>query len=204
MFFPKVSGIIATDHKGHFINTNGKPITQGTTCERLDRMIIREYLKKFTKEYGNAVFVTGENNLIMMGELLSTSFPTASMVVSNRHEVLTFTSTSTQSASRVLETANPLQDVYFEAMAEALKGRANIFVLGGKSVYEAFMHQYSHFIHVETGGANPDTSKKVTVFSDDPAIMSNCLIHSSMNLTASVAANRGGFKITEYTSEWWN
>lgn len=204
MFFPKVSGIIATDHKGHFINTNGNPITQGTPCERLDRMVVRYYLKTFCKEYGNAVFVTGENNLIMMGDLLSNSFPTASLVVSNRHEVLTFTSTSTQSATRVLETVDPLQDVYFEAMTEAMKRRANIFVLGGKSVYEAFRHQYSHFIHVKTGGANPDTSKKVNVFSDDPATMSGCLIHSSMNLTASVSANRGGFKVTEYTSEWWN
>lgn len=193
MFYPKVSGIIATDIHGHIVGPDGRPILHGTEFEDLDRSIFNEYLSGHVKESGRSVIVTGRNNFNAMGSAITSKFQNNVVLSdSDRVEIM---GGKTYSPDQLLAAS----------FQRAFQMRANIFVLGGRSVYEAFQRHYSHFVHVELIRKVEGASKKVNVYhgslNSGPSVPT--LITRDMNIPMYRIIDNGEIRVTEHNA-WEN
>lgn len=189
MFYPKVSGIIATDRMGHIVGPDGRPIMHGTEFEDLDRSIFAEYLNGHIRESCRGVIVTGRNNYKAMGSYITSKFQ--NYVISDS-EIVELSDGKTFDPSQLLPASFGL----------AFRMKANIFVLGGKTVYETFQKHYSHFVHVECMRAIEGASKKVNVYhgSLNHSPTETTLITRDMNIPVFRIIDNGSIRVTEYNA----
>lgn len=192
MFHPRVSGIIATDVDGNIVSGEGTPVLHGTEFEDMDRSIFREYLNGHAKQSGRAVIVSGRNNYKSMGSLTACF-----------HDIVLSDESSVEVVGKkTINTSTPKDTLLYTAYSLAFQKRADIFVLGGKSVYEAFQKHYSHFVHVECMRRIEGASKPVRVYHGSLSSFPTTptLITRDMNIPVYRLIDNGKIRVTEYNA----
>lgn len=199
MFQPKISGIIATDLNGNIANKKGRPILHGTMHEGLDRAVLREYLRS-TSESSRAIFVSGENNAIQMGKLLQNYNSKSMLIKSSQEEVKVFSSSTMDYPSSVTECVQG--SLFSKVMETAYAKRADVFVLGGRSVFNEFALHYSSLVHVKLKDMVEGASIPVNVYKRFiDSTMNVSLLHEEQKHNISVHMDTKHLSITEYAHD---
>lgn len=177
MRLPKVHGIIATDLDGN-IDADGKPISFSADehVKELDGQILRSFIADMFQNHTNPTIVVGEETYRQMGGLLSSIGVKYSLVISSSSSV---TTTGRMREESGVETDDPSNVAYCKAFSLATKNEGDIFVFGGRSVYNTFAHHYSRLIHVTIKDhLGDESSKKVEVIGfPNREETSNCLVY---------------------------
>lgn len=198
MKLPKVHGIIATDLDGN-IDVGGKPISFGadTHVKELDGQILRSFISDMFENHVNPTIVVGEETYRQMRNLLSGSAK-YNFVVSSRVGV---TIVGRMKGEDYIETGDPSGVAFCKAFSLATKSQGDIFVFGGRSVYNTFAHHYSRLIHVVIKDhLGDESSKKVEVFGvyseREPT---QCLVYKHNQLGNTFRyINSSGIQVSEF------
>lgn len=147
MNLPSIHGIIATDQSGN-IEFNGKPIGYAFDKEsrEFDRQILVTFIDKNVCQ--NSLIVVGKNTFRAMKHLIGGKGRVAvsdekgvSLMWANGHEIC---------REEYDENVSPKQALALKVFSYCLKANIkNVYVFGGKSVYESFAGAYSTLTHVE-------------------------------------------------------
>lgn len=162
MKLPKVHGIIATDLDGN-IDAGGKSIAFSASehVKELDGQILRSFISDMLSHPNAPTIVVGEETYRQMGGLLTNIKAKYNLVVSSKTGVTTI---GRMKEEDYVETDDPASVAYCKAFSLATKSQGDIFVFGGRSVYNMFAHHYSRLFHVVIKDhLGDESSKKVKV-----------------------------------------